>query len=133
MCAPSSLLRRSPAQRRILAVSLRGDCSLHRRDTSGCRGKIFLLFLEVNVCPTLTGRGVRRLRGDADRHGEPLPKCKLFSPAGSTFPRAAASQLSIGGRREGSRQAGGPGGLGQSAGCGRARSRGCGSLGFVRR
>lgn len=37
MCAPSSLLRRSPAQRRILAVSLRGDCSLHRRDTSGCR------------------------------------------------------------------------------------------------
>lgn len=51
MCAPSSLLRRSPAQRRILAVSLRGDCSLHRRDTSGCRGKIFLLFLEVNVYP----------------------------------------------------------------------------------
>uniref|UniRef100_A0A493TRQ6 Homeobox domain-containing protein n=1 Tax=Anas platyrhynchos platyrhynchos TaxID=8840 RepID=A0A493TRQ6_ANAPP len=35
LCSPS-LIWRSPAQRGILAVSLRGDIFLHGRETSGC-------------------------------------------------------------------------------------------------
>lgn len=50
LCTPSSLIWRSPAQRGILAVSLRGDIFLHGRETSGCWGKICVLFLEAAEC-----------------------------------------------------------------------------------
>lgn len=76
MCNLSSLIWRSTAQRWILAVSLREDIVLRSRETSGCWGKIFMLFADAAECfsfPLLGGE----LSKQAKTKHPPGPPAKL--------------------------------------------------------